>query len=77
MTIANRHLPPGQLTSHGLYQHLLLGEHLREAYASLFKAGTKGPHALRVRSTNYNRTIQSAAALISSMFPWVRVALHL
>jgi len=59
-------LGPGQLTSRGYMQHIHLGDHLRTFY-SLFLKELGSVNELYVRSTNYARTIQSAAALLTTL----------
>lgn len=51
-------LPPGQLTSLGFYQHLLLGKALQESYYTEILRYVNSPTDIYVRSTNYARTIQ-------------------
>eukprot|EP00929_Paragymnodinium_shiwhaense_P035685 TRINITY_DN19226_c1_g1_i1.p1 TRINITY_DN19226_c1_g1~~TRINITY_DN19226_c1_g1_i1.p1 ORF type:complete len:553 (-),score=88.26 TRINITY_DN19226_c1_g1_i1:9-1667(-) len=61
----------GQLTARGFEQHLRLGGHLRDAYRPLLDEITWAPEAdngsLYVRSTDYTRTITSAAAMLTAM----------
>ena len=66
--ISDRELAPGQLTSVGFMQHVHLGFALNKAYDSLISK-INDRSELYVRSTNYARTIQSAAALLSSLIP--------
>jgi hypothetical protein len=63
---------PGQLTPRGVEQHLRLGQHLALALAPLLtllvanvSAGSALP--MYVRSTDYTRTLLSAASLVSGM----------
>mmetsp|Transcript_24354 Transcript_24354/g.35730 ORF Transcript_24354/g.35730 Transcript_24354/m.35730 type:complete len:302 (-) Transcript_24354:851-1756(-) len=70
LSIPDRALAQGQLTSHGFKQLLTLGAHLRSAYKPLVdKVAQDLKSLLAVRSTNYDRTIQSAAGLVAGMFP--------
>lgn len=57
----------GQLTEVGVQQHLTLGENMRQAYSSLLS--DIQPGEIYVRSTDYTRTLQSAAAFLMSFFP--------
>lgn len=59
---------PGQLTTTGFMQHIKLGKHLQESYKPVLEK-IDSPRDIYVRSTNYDRTIQSAIGLISSMLP--------
>lgn len=60
---------PGQLTSRGFRQHLALGSHLQEAYRPFVSQLEDSRGALYVRSTDYGRTVASAAALLTSLLP--------
>jgi hypothetical protein len=62
-------LPPGKLTSRGFMQHVLLGGQLQKAYRAFLQRHVLTPANVRVRSTNYDRTIQSAAALLLGLLP--------
>ena len=66
-------LDQGQLTSRGFMQHISLGTILRKAYGS-FLSTIKYPPQVIVRSTNYDRTIQSVAAFLTSLLPDVTTA---
>ena len=66
-------LDQGQLTSRGFMQHITLGTILRKAYGS-FLSTIKFPPQIVVRSTNYDRTIQSVAAFLTSLLPDVTTA---
>jgi hypothetical protein len=66
-------LDQGQLTSRGFMQHISLGTILRKAYGS-FLSSIKLPPQIVVRSTNYDRTIQSVAAFLTSLLPDVTMA---
>ncbi|KAG5179930.1 histidine phosphatase superfamily [Tribonema minus] len=59
---------PGQLTEKGLRQHFRLGDALRTAYGHLLSQVTGGHGGgLYVRSTDYTRTLASAAALLRGL----------
>ena len=66
-------LDQGQLTSRGFMQHISLGTILRKAYGS-FLSPIKFPSQIVVRSTNYDRTIQSVAAFLTALLPEVITA---
>ncbi|KAJ1457778.1 histidine phosphatase superfamily [Pelagophyceae sp. CCMP2097] len=59
---AGRCAAPGQLVDRGFRQHITLGRHLRRAYDSPERAW-----AVTARSTDYQRTRASAAALLSGL----------
>ena len=61
-------LSPGQLTTRGFMQHVVLGKSLAESYKRLLH-GVHSPRNIYIRSTNYARTLQSAAGLILGMLP--------
>ena len=63
-------LPPGQLTSLGYMQHADLGKSLAPAYSGLISTMSSG-RDIYVRSTNYERTVQSVAALLSHLVPGI------
>ena len=72
LEVSDRNLYSGQLTTVGFYQHILLGEHLSVAYGPLLRkiqAPASNP-LIVIRSTSYNRTIQSVAAMLSSFLPY-------
>jgi len=62
-------LPPGKLTSRGFMQHVLLGQALQRAYQRFLQQHVLTPKNVQVRSTNYDRTIQSVAALLLGLLP--------
>jgi hypothetical protein len=62
-------LEQGQLTTRGFMQHIHLGSLLRKTYSSFLNTHIKSVSNLYVRSTNYDRTIQSVAALLTAMLP--------
>jgi hypothetical protein len=66
-----RHLYSGQLTSVGFYQNILLGEHLSGSYPPLLQKLQEPSSAplIAIRSTSYNRTIQSVAGMLSAFLP--------
>ncbi|CBN74266.1 conserved unknown protein [Ectocarpus siliculosus] len=57
----------GQLTEAGIRQHLTLGDHMHKAYHSLL--GDVAAEEIYIRSTDYTRTLESAAAFLMSFFP--------
>ena len=57
----------GQLTPIGYLQHLLNGEFYYKRYKELIKS-FKSPSEILVMSTDYSRTVQSVAALLTGMF---------
>jgi hypothetical protein len=61
-------LAPGQLTTRGFMQHIRLGKALHNAYSDLLSSITS-PEQIYVRSTNYVRTIQSVAGLLTTLLP--------
>lgn len=64
----DRLIDPGQLTTKGFMQHINLGKHFLNAYNPLISQ-IKQIDDIYIRSTNYDRTIQSAMALASTMLP--------
>ena len=65
---------PGHLTVLGMKQHRAVGRLFRDAYAARLGLGDAAAAAerrgaLRVVSTPYQRTVLSAAAVVSGMFP--------
>ncbi|BES92138.1 acid phosphatase [Nesidiocoris tenuis] len=60
----------GQLTKQGLYHHLVLGSWVGKRYAHLLpKNRNYNPKAIRVQSTDVDRTLMSAEAHLAGMFP--------
>ena len=57
----------GQLTPIGYLQHLLNGEFYNKKYSGFIK-NFKSPSEILVMSTDYSRTVQSVAALLTGMF---------
>ncbi|CAN0298033.1 unnamed protein product, partial [Ectocarpus fasciculatus] len=57
----------GQLTETGIRQHLTLGGRMHKAYHSLL--GDVAAEEIYIRSTDYTRTLESAAAFLMSFFP--------
>jgi hypothetical protein len=55
---------PGELTGVGMRQHYLIGQQMRKKYVEDYQYLSKSynPLELYVRSTDVNRTIQSASA---------------
>jgi hypothetical protein len=68
-TTSDLSLGPGQLTSRGFMQHIELGTSLGTAYNNFLKQNIHTREDIKVRSTNYARTIQSVAAFLMSMLP--------
>ena len=62
-------LNQGQLTTRGFMQHILLGKILQKSYSTFLKNSIKSPLNVVVRSTKYDRTIQSVAALLITLLP--------
>ena len=62
---AARTCAPGQLTARGVSQHIALGAHLHAAYSP--RGILDGE--IYARSTDYRRTLISAAALLSTLVP--------
>ena len=63
---------PGQLTRKGFAQHVSLGELLRERYVNsgfLPEEFRRNAGTIHTRSTDYPRTIASAQALLSGLYP--------
>ncbi|XP_044540292.1 testicular acid phosphatase [Gracilinanus agilis] len=72
----------GQLTQEGVQQHLELGRFLRARYGA-FLSPKYRREELYVRSTDYDRTLQSAQANLAGLFPgsplspgWMPVPVH-
>eukprot|EP00794_Sanderia_malayensis_P015145 gene15145-16702_t len=57
----------GQLTATGFTQHIGNGRYLRDAYSE-FLDGVKRTSEILIKTTDYSRTVQSAAALLYGMF---------
>ncbi len=77
-TKADRDLLPGELTSKGFMQHIYLGELLHKKYKT-FLSKVVSAKQVYIRSTNYNRTVQSVVAFIISFLPYlkgVEIAYH-
>ena len=60
-------LMQGQLTSRGFMQHINLGKLLRRSYLAFISSNINSSKNLYVRSTRYDRTIQSAAGLLIAL----------
>ncbi|CAM9723950.1 unnamed protein product, partial [Hapterophycus canaliculatus] len=58
----------GQLTETGIRQHLTLGDRMHKAYYGLL-GGDLAAEEIYVRSTDYTRTLESAAAFLMSFIP--------
>ena len=69
-SVYDSELLPGQLTSLGYMQHVDLGRALHVPYSALVSQMTSG-RDIYVRSTNYERTVQSVAALLSQLVPGI------
>lgn len=61
----------GELTALGMSQHNLLGQKLRTRYVEKFNLLSPDyiNNSIYVRSTDFNRTIQSAESLLSGLYP--------
>lgn len=64
-------LEQGQLTTKGFMQHIALGTFLRRQYVAFLSHQVRSPSNVYVRSTKYDRTFQSAAALLTTLLPLV------
>lgn len=64
-------LDQGQLTTKGFMQHIALGTFLRRQYLAFLSHQIRSPSNVYVRSTKYDRTFQSAAALLTTLLPLV------
>jgi Histidine phosphatase superfamily (branch 2) len=62
-------LEQGQLTTKGFMQHIALGTFLRRQYVEFLSHQIRSPSNVYVRSTKYDRTFQSAAALLTTLLP--------
>ena len=60
-------LDQGQLTTRGFMQHILLGKILKKSYSTFLEKNIKSQINVVVRSTKYDRTIQSVAALLTTL----------
>lgn len=67
--VSDYHLKQGQLTTRGFMQHITLGGILRRSYSAFLSSQIKSPANLYIRSTKYDRTFQSAAALLAALLP--------
>ena len=67
-------LEQGKLTSKGFMQHITLGEILRKVYSGFLTENIKSPANIFVRSTAYDRTLQSVAALLTTLLPGIATA---
>ena len=67
---SDHRLKPGQLTSKGFMQHIMLGRGFYKAYTK-FLGTIQHRDAVSVRSTNYDRTIQSVAAFLIGLLPHI------
>lgn len=68
LQIPDTRLGPGMLTTIGFMQHYLLGKFINLRYAPFVESISKSSE-LYVRSTNYDRTIQSVASFLSTLLP--------
>ena len=68
-SISDFRLEQGQLTTRGFMQHITLGTLLKRSYSSFLSSHIKSSANVYVRSTKYDRTFQSAAALLTSLVP--------
>ena len=67
--VSDYHLKQGQLTTRGFMQHITLGGILRHSYSAFLSSQIKSSANLYIRSTKYDRTFQSAAALLTALVP--------
>ena len=58
---------PGQLTLHGMKQHLQLGSFLRDRYKD-FLSAKYVPGEIQVQATDFDRTLQSALSNMAGLF---------
>lgn len=68
-SVGDTELPPGRLTSRGFMQHVVLGQALHKAYSPFLASNVHSVDHVHVRSTNYERTIQSVAAFLIGLVP--------
>jgi hypothetical protein len=68
-SVPDTDLAPGQLTTRGFMQHITLGSIFNKAYHAFIESHIHAPEHIRIRSTNYARTIQSVAAFMLGMIP--------
>ena len=68
-SVSDYHLKQGQLTTRGFMQHITLGGILRRSYSAFLSSHIKSSANLYVRSTKYDRTFQSVAALLTALLP--------
>ncbi|KAL4220890.1 2-phosphoxylose phosphatase 1 [Mactra antiquata] len=60
----------GSLTGRGALQHLMLGRHFSQAYASLLNSKKTFKNQIKVTCTGTPRTYQSVSALLYSFLPY-------
>jgi Histidine phosphatase superfamily (branch 2) len=68
-SVSDYRLEQGQLTTRGFMQHITLGTLLKRSYSSFLSSHIKSSSNVYVRSTKYDRTFQSAAALLTALVP--------
>lgn len=68
-SVSDYRLEQGQLTTRGFMQHITLGTLLKRSYSSFLSSHIKSSVNVYVRSTKYDRTFQSAAALLTALVP--------
>jgi Histidine phosphatase superfamily (branch 2) len=68
-SVSDYRLEQGQLTTRGFMQHITLGTLLKRSYSSFLSSHIKSSANVYVRSTKYDRTFQSAAALLTALVP--------
>ena len=68
-SVSDYRIKQGQLTTRGFMQHITLGTLLKRSYSSFLSSHIKSSANVYVRSTKYDRTFQSAAALLTALVP--------
>lgn len=67
--ISNWQVPWGALTNIGKQQHLALGKWLRRRYGNVLLSEQYTPNEIYIRSTNFDRTLQSAESNLAGLYP--------
>ncbi|OAD55716.1 Prostatic acid phosphatase, partial [Eufriesea mexicana] len=79
-------VPYGELTNLGKYQHLMLGYWIRKRYSHLLSS-SYSRNDIYIQSTNVDRTLMSAEALLAGLYPpvsseiwssinWIPIPVH-